>query len=188
MQFKVFQIVRSIVLVSVISGFTVQISHSHGYAGTAVSAGQSFEQLIIPPTRLVRIEPTDQERDIFTLVNRQRKIHRLHTLKWDPGLAKLARHFSKKMAREEFFDHNDPNGKSVVDRAADFRIKGWTKIGENLFFSEGFISPVGVAVESWLDSPGHRLNILDEDWTHSAIGVYESRGRKTYITQVFLQK
>lgn len=133
-------------------------------------------------------EPSLQEKNIFILVNVERSKQTLRAVKWDPDLWKMAEYYSRKMADENFFDHLDPDGKSVVDRAKQFKINKWTKIGENLFFADGYISPTGEAVAGWMNSEGHRENILDKDWTHSAIGVYEARGRKTYVTQLFLRR
>ncbi len=131
--------------------------------------------------------PSIDERNIFILVNYQRKKRKLGKLRWSNELGKMARDYSRRMAEEDFFDHYDSDGKSVVDRAKSSEIKGWTKIGENLFFSEGYISPSTLAVTGWLDSPTHRINMLDKEWTHTGIGIYEKK-RKTYVTQVFITR
>ena len=70
----------------------------------------------------------DDEHRIFELVNTERHKKRLNDLTWDTNLARMARAYSQKMARENFFDHADLSGKTVVDRAKDARIKNWQKI------------------------------------------------------------
>ncbi len=91
------------------------------------------------------------------------------------------------MAKENFFAHSDFDGKTVVDRAKDSRIKNWRKIGENLFYYEDNYNFDALAVKGWMESPTHRQNILDRNWTATGIGVAESRDGRIYITQVFLE-
>lgn len=129
----------------------------------------------------------DDEYQIFELVNAQRRRSRLNDLIWDDNLARMARSFSKKMAKENFFAHADFDGKTVVNRAEDSRIKDWSKIGENLFYFEGNHNFDELAVKSWMKSPTHRQNIMDENWTATGIGIAESRDGRIYITQVFLE-
>ena len=182
------KVIRNLVLLGAIAVSTVQIANAVEIIHPTESNLSNASQISFFPKPIVWEEPTFQEKNIFILVNYHRKLNGLRTLKWDSKLAKMARYYSGKMANEDFFEHEDYEGKTVVDRAEEFRVKDWMKIGENLFYSEGFISPTQEAVDSWLDSPGHRMNMLDRDWTHTAIGVYEKRGMVTYITQVFIRK
>jgi uncharacterized protein YkwD len=128
------------------------------------------------------------ERGIFDLVNRERSKKGLGELSWDANLSRLARAYSQKMARENFFSHYDKDGGSVDTRARDMRIKNWSKIGENLFFCEGYDSPNLIAVRGWMKSPSHRENILDPDYTDSGIGIAQSSDGRVYITQVFISR
>lgn len=129
----------------------------------------------------------DDEHQIFELVNAQRRRSRLNDLIWDDKLARMARSFSKKMAKENFFAHADFDGKTVVDHAEDSSVKDWRKIGENLFYFEGNYNFDELAVKSWMKSSSHRQNILDENWTVTSIGIAESRAGRIYITQVFIE-
>ena len=126
---------------------------------------------------------TEDESEIFQLVNRERARVRLGSLIWDDRLGKLARDYSRRMAREGFFDHFDPDGKSVLDRAA--RIPGWARIGENLFVCNDQPLYTSVAVRGWLKSPTHKTNMLDRTWTATGIGIATARDGSIYITQVF---
>jgi uncharacterized protein YkwD len=128
-----------------------------------------------------------QARDIFQKVNYQRRTKRLRLLVWDEELAKMAAAYSRQMAEGDFFSHYDNDGKTIAERAEDFDLGKWKKLGENLFTSEGYVEPVDIAVDGWLKSETHRENIFDPGWTHTGIGVY-SKGQKTLITQVFLKK
>lgn len=128
-----------------------------------------------------------EEAEVFDLVNRERGRRNLGTLAWNEDLADIAREYSRKMARERFFDHFDRNGRSVVDRANSRRIGGWQRIGENLFFYRGDGSFSNLAIRGWLKSPSHRENMLDRGWKASGIGIAEARDGSIYVTQVFLE-
>jgi len=128
---------------------------------------------------------SDEELAVFSLVNRERSKARLSTLGWDDRLGKLARSYSRKMAREDFFDHYDPEGKTVIERADDARIKGWSKIGENLFWCDDTPQFESLSVRGWMQSATHRGNILDRTWTATGIGIARDRDGQIFITQVF---
>jgi uncharacterized protein YkwD len=127
------------------------------------------------------------EDEIFELINSERRKRNLSEFEWDDRLAKIARKYSRKMARGGFFSHYDREGNSVVERASDEKVTGWGKIGENLFFCEGIDDVATVAVKGWLRSPDHKRNMLDRTFSHTGIGVAESRDGGYYVTQVFLR-
>ena len=126
---------------------------------------------------------TQDENEVFNLVNRERSRAHLEGLMWDERLAKVARDYSRRMAREGFFDHYDPDGKTVLDRAS--RVRGWSRIGENLFVCDEQPSYTSVAIRGWLKSPTHRTNMLDRTWTATGIGIATARDGNIFITQVF---
>jgi uncharacterized protein YkwD len=128
---------------------------------------------------------TDYEYEIFELVNRERSRSRLDHLEWNDELARVARNFSRQMAREGFFSHADRNGRTVVQRAGDAR---WSKIGENLFMCARMDDFTAFSVRGWMRSPSHRKNILDREWTDTGIGVFRTRDDKVFVTQVFIRR
>lgn len=128
------------------------------------------------------------ERKIHDLINQERKKYRLDSLDWDSDLADLARSYSKKMAKENFFSHYERDGRMVADRARAMKITGWKRIGENLFMSENYEKIAQLAVKEWMRSPSHRQNILDGRYNETGIGIAKSKNGTIYITQVFLQK
>ena len=128
---------------------------------------------------------SNEESEIFDLVNRERSRTRLNYLDWDDDLARVARNFSRQMARENFFDHADRQGRTVIQRAADER---WSKIGENLFMGSGMDDFTAFSVRGWMKSPTHRRNILDREWTDTGIGIYRTRDDRVYVTQVFVRR
>ena len=127
------------------------------------------------------------EKKIFVLVNREREKKGLNRLIWNESLARLARAFSEKMARDDFFDHIESDGADVVKRAKALRIKKWEKIGENLFVCSGYDNYAAFAVQNWMKSKTHRQNILDKDFTATGIGLAAGSDEKIYMTQVFIE-
>lgn len=129
----------------------------------------------------------NDELQIHSLINNERRKKGLRDLYWNEELAKLARGYSRQMARESFFSHYDRNGNSVVERAQGSNIRGWSKIGENLFFCEGYDDFDSLAVRGWMNSSEHRRNILDRQYTATGIGVAQTRDGRIYVTQVFIK-
>lgn len=127
------------------------------------------------------------EREIFNLVNKQRRKKSLADMQWSDDLERLARSYSRKMADGRFFSHYERNGDSIIQRASAMKIKGWRKIGENLFYSEPYEKLNRFAVEKWMESPTHRQNILDRDYNTTGIGIAEAKDGTIYITQIFTQ-
>lgn len=125
------------------------------------------------------------ESEVFQRVNQERLRARLGGLAWDDGLAKLAREYSRQMAREGFFDHFDSEGRDVLDRAESARLKKWSSIGENLFFCDEHPYFASTAIRGWMKSRTHRDNILARDWTATGVGIATARDGGIFITQVF---
>lgn len=126
------------------------------------------------------------EYDIYALINRERVRRRMNLLIWDDRLASIARAYSRNMAVHNFFDHADRQGRMVQDRIQQARIRKWSKVGENLFWVENTDRYASLAVRKWMDSPTHRANVLDREWTTTGIGVWQSGNGRIYVTQVFL--
>lgn len=154
---------------------------------TSKSSAQNsiFSQLSLRDRTSLNIE--SDERRVFDLVNREREKNNLSRLEWNPALAILARNYSRQMADERFFGHLDRSGAGVEIRAERMKIKVWDKIGENLFKVSGTTNFTAFAVQRWMQSPTHRRNILDPEWTTSGIGVAESENGEIYVTQVFIR-
>jgi len=131
---------------------------------------------------------TDEEAEIFELVNRERAKSRLAPLEWDDRLGKMARLYSLKMARERFFSHYDSNGSSVAERSSQAGAGNWRKIGENLFMIGSHPQFTVPSVRGWMRSTSHRRNIQDRAWTATGVGVAQSRDGHIYVTQVFVRR
>ncbi|MCS7190904.1 MAG: CAP domain-containing protein [Fimbriimonadales bacterium] len=139
-----------------------------------------------------RKEPTERdlralEQRVHHLINEQRRRAKLPPLQWREDVARAARDHSKNMAERDFFDHTDPRLGDVDKRLNRFRIP-WRACGENIFTLYGYENPAQVAVQGWMQSPGHRANILQKEFTHTGIGVfYRQRDQRYYFTQIFIR-
>jgi uncharacterized protein YkwD len=113
---------------------------------------------------------TDQAA-ILTLVNAARAQHGCAPLAASAALTTLAQSFSDEMAARGFFSHTDPDGRTPWDRA---RALGITDLGgENI--ARGQQTPDAV-MTAWLNSPGHRANILDCAYHSLGVGVFYGPG------------
>jgi uncharacterized protein YkwD len=119
-------------------------------------------------------------------VNAQRRTRGQQPLAWDAQLSRLARQHSENMARSDFFNHSTPGGMSMVDRARSQGIRGWSALGENIAYNQGYDDPAGFVAERWMVSSKHRDNLLNARWTRSAIGVAIAEDGRVFFTQVFI--
>ncbi|WP_329023713.1 CAP domain-containing protein [Streptomyces sp. NBC_00690] len=111
------------------------------------------------------------ESEVLALVNEERAKVGCQPLRSDPALAKLAGDFSTDMATRGFFDHTDPDGDSPWDRAEQ---AGVPKLGgENIARGQ---ADAGAVMNSWMNSDGHRANILNCDYTRLGVGVHMGDG------------
>lgn len=128
------------------------------------------------------------EGQVFAVINQKRDEYGLKPLAWNEQAAAVARLHSANMASFNFFSHTGIDGKHVDKRADSLGLNKWRMIGENIAYNSGFDDPVGRAVSGWLQSAGHRKNILRNEWKETGIGISVSVNGKFYITQVFLQR
>ncbi|NJQ15290.1 CAP domain-containing protein [Streptomyces bohaiensis] len=108
---------------------------------------------------------------VLSIVNEERARAGCRPLANDGGLAVLAQDFSRDMAEREFFDHTDPDGHSPWDRADRAGVSNLG--GENI--ARGQQSAESV-MESWMNSEGHRANILNCDFRTLGVGVHIGPG------------
>ena len=139
---------------------------------------------MIPDRRLRQIESLEQE--CLTEVNRNRETRGLNGLEWSEELLEIARYYSRRMAEEKFFSHTDPQGRTVRQRVSEAGIT-WRVLGENLAYSSGYTNPVAASVNGWMDSEGHRRNILDPTYRKTAIGVWIGADGTVFFTEIFLK-
>jgi uncharacterized protein YkwD len=118
-------------------------------------------------------------------INEIRQKNELNSLENNERLAQVARNYSQQMARDNFFSHTGSDGSTLSQRVRAGGISYWV-VGENLFKSTNAPEPVPLAVKGWMNSPGHRENILRPVFTQTGIGVWR-QGNTYYITQLFMR-
>lgn len=114
---------------------------------------------------------TRAEAAVLLLVNEERAKAGCSPVAADSDLAKLAEAFSEDMALRGFFDHTNPDGEDPWDRAAAFGIIGLG--GENIARGQATAEAV---MEAWMNSPGHKANILNCDFKTLGVGVHMGDG------------
>ena len=116
-------------------------------------------------------ESTDSEKRFRTLINLERTSNQKHKLRMDPELSHAARKHSGVMLRKDRLFHTINLGD---------RITGWQILGENVGYGYG-IEPLHAA---FMDSKGHRENILHAGYRHVGVGVKTKDG-KTWVMVIF---
>ena len=143
------------------------------------------------------------------LINREREKNGLSPLASSDELSLIARGHSRDMATRRYFSHDSPEGHDFSYRyrqggyQCSLRIGNTVHMGaENIFLNVRYNSVTTVngkdyydwnseaqvsetTVQGWMDSPGHRKNILTPHWRREGIGVFLAPDEKIYITQNF---
>lgn len=126
----------------------------------------------------------DWEKQVIELVNEERAKADLPPLEYDEKLAMSARVKSEDMRDEAYFDHISPVYGTPFEMMSEFGID-YMYAGENI--AVGYTSPEAV-VKAWMNSPGHKQNILSEDYTHIGVGYAKGGDYLHYWTQQFIGK
>lgn len=121
------------------------------------------------------------EQAVLNLTNVERQKAGLQPLQIDAKLMNSARQKSTDMAKNNYFSHTSPTYGSPFDQMKANGIS-YRAAAENIAMGQRSAEEV---VKAWMDSPGHRQNILTPSFTHIGIG-YDANGH--YWTQQFIQK
>lgn len=141
-----------------------------------------------PPTpRATPQSPTtaQMEAQVRQRVNEIRQKQGLSQLRHNEKLAQVARNYSQQMAQKNFFSHTSPEGSTMVQRVKSAGIF-YFMVGENLYMCTNMPQPVPSAVRGWMNSPGHRENMLRPEYRETGIGVWRT-GNSYYFTQLFMR-
>lgn len=120
----------------------------------------------------------------INLVNNERQQQNLAALKQDNALSAIAQTKAEDMAKNNYFAHNSPTFGSVGDMLDHFQYD-WSAYGENI--AKGYTSAETV-VEGWMESPGHRANILQSRFTNIGTGYATDKNGTTYWVHMFSTK
>lgn len=142
----------------------------------ALSAGSScpsFTEFLMEPALPKLLErPTDSAlQQVLDLTNAERSKLGLEPLRLSSSLFDAAQWMAADMAKFNYFDHLDREGRRVDARAYAFGYRAWRYIGENI--AAGQESPAE-AIAQWMSSPSHRRNMLRPEFTEIGVGFAEN--------------
>ncbi|MFC0208213.1 CAP domain-containing protein [Chelativorans intermedius] len=127
-------------------------------------------------------------RSALALVNGERARHGLPALRATAPITAAAQAHAEDMARRDFYDHRSPEGRDVADR---YRAHGgglWAIVAENIASCIACQIPreqLRTFHARWMESPGHRRNILDPRLQDFGFGIAAAGGR-LYAVQAFV--
>ncbi len=137
------------------------------------------QKLTIPTTTAIN----SLENEVIRLTNLERTKRGLPALKANWELSRCARYKSQDMINKNYFAHQSPTYGSPFDMIESFGIR-MAAGGENI--AMGQRTPKEV-VAAWMNSPGHRGNILSTSYTQIGVGCAKKKNGTYYWTQMFIR-
>lgn len=128
-------------------------------------------------------EMNENEKEVFNLINQQRTNNGLQELKVDAEVQRVARIKAQDMVDSNYFSHNSPTYGSPFDMLKNFKIS-YKTAAENIAANSSNSS----AVTSWMNSSGHKANILNGNYNYTGIGVVSSQKYGKIFVQMFIGK
>jgi uncharacterized protein YkwD len=120
------------------------------------------------------------------LMNSERTARGLVALRAQPVLAAAAGGYASQMVGEQFFAHTSPRGSTVLSRVrASAYLRGATNwsVGENIAWGSGTLSTPRAIVQTWMESSGHRANLLSACFRDVGIGIATGAPTQTQDTR-----
>jgi uncharacterized YkwD family protein/spore coat assembly protein SafA len=135
--------------------------------------------------RIPRVTSTKSvERQVIDLTNQERQKEGLAPLQLDWQLSRVARYKSRDMRDAGYFAHRSPQYGTPFDMMKSFNVQ-YSSAGENIAVGQ---TSAEQAVREWMNSPGHRKNILNGTYTYIGVGYAKGGPYGTYWTQMFISK
>lgn len=129
------------------------------------------------------VELSAEERQLLTLINNERAKAGLAALQVDPELMKVARTKANDMVQNNYFSHYSPTYGSPFDMMRQFGIS-FKAAAENIAGN----STIQGAVNAWMNSSGHKANILNGSYNYTGIGIARSNKYGYVFVQMFIKK
>ena len=123
------------------------------------------------------------EQQVIDLVNKQRANYGLPLLKGNWELCRVARYKSQDMINRKYFDHQSPTYGSPFTMMQNFGLR-FSAAGENIAYGQRTPQEV---MNSWMNSDGHRSNILSRTYNQIGVGVAKASNGTFYWTQMFMK-
>ena len=162
---------------------------------TTIETGQKESKATLTDDSSVD-KVSDLEKKVHAGINLARSTHgRSPQLRWEDRLGAVARAHSEDMTRRNYFSHDTPEGLGPSDRIDKAGYSCWKGshygVAENIAIELADVDLDQIArkaVRSWINSPGHRTNLLGRQYDRTGIGASFGRWRgysAVYLTQVF---
>ncbi|WP_339061619.1 SafA/ExsA family spore coat assembly protein [Tepidibacillus marianensis] len=153
-----------------------------------IKANPQFKNpALIYPGQKVYIPNIDRiksvENQVIQLVNLERSKRGLKPLKANWELSRVARYKSQDMRDRNYFDHTSPTYGSPFTMMKAFGIR-FSYAGENIAMGQ---TSAWQVMQGWMNSPGHRQNILSPNYTEIGVGYVEGGSGRYYWTQMFIR-
>lgn len=137
---------------------------------------------IVLPNSVEPVDLSSYEEELLTKVNEARAEEGVEPLVYDPQVAKVAQLKAQDLLTNNYFEHESPTYGAPSEMLTQFGID-WIASGENIAAGQLSVDEVH---QGWMDSPGHRENILNPMFTHIGFGFTEGGGDYgTYWVQMF---
>jgi len=123
------------------------------------------------------------EEEVIKLVNAERAKRGLGALKSNWQLSRVARYKSQDMVDKGYFSHTSPTYGSPFKMMESFGLK-FSAAGENIAYGQRTPQEV---MNAWMNSAGHRSNILNPSYTEIGVGLAKTKNGVSYWTQMFIK-
>lgn len=168
------------------SMWRIAVKYQVGLSELASANPQIKNLALIYPGQIINIPSidssvTEYETEVVRLVNKERTSRGLSPLTQNWELSRVARYKSQDMKDKKYFSHTSPTYGSPFEMMRSFGIS-YRTAGENI--ARGYSTPKAV-VDGWMNSSGHRANILNSSFKEIGVG-YVPEGN--YWTQMFIAK
>jgi uncharacterized protein YkwD len=143
-------------------------------------------RLFSPPENCTAVTDSEYEKAVIELINQERAKYGLQALSVQYQLTNAALRHNTSMACENYFSHTGSDNTSPFTRIKDEGYS-YSYAGENLYAGNGSYNEPGSCVTGWLNSPGHRDNMLNAEFVHAGISYLFNPNSKYggYFTIVF---
>ena len=128
------------------------------------------------------LQDSSKAGQVLSLVNKERTSRGLAAIKGDSALNKVAQLKAEDMAKNGYFSHTSPTYGSVFDMLKNHNIK-YKTAGENIAYGQKTAQSV---MNGWMNSSGHKANILKNGYTKLGVGYAVSKNGTPYWVQVFI--
>lgn len=169
------------------SMWKIAVKHQIGISEIIKANPQITNAALIYPGQKIIIPDLNQtknlENEVIRLVNVERQKNGLAPLKANWELSRVAQYKSQDMVEKNYFSHTSPTYGSPFKMITDFGLT-YSAAGENI--AMGQKTPADV-MKGWMNSSGHRANILNSTYTEIGVGLAVNKNGQNYWTQMFIK-